>query len=528
MKNKGRYGKFLVTLLICYFLMAMVNGLTATNLMVDYDNSYVDGNLRPGDSGILQVVIINTGFWAARDVGIYIPETKYIKGGGFWRVGRIEAGAQETISRVIRIASDTPTGLYTLKVTLSYDGYDADGDVENDKQSSWEIPIRVYGTPNFQLSLEDVEFFKDVAKKLKLKGLTKAAARETSATLSSSCVTVIGSNKKYIGDLARDAEFNLEYQIKPASTGTCTLSISLGYSDVSGTSTKEELSLGIDVQPSDINFKIEDIAPDTLTYGCVRNLTIYLKNLGTSAARDVTAKINVSDPFTALKTSEKYLGDVAAGETKDVKFEILVDTSAEKRAYEIPLTLEYYDAGGVKKTVEKKIGMQISGKPELSLALELADPFTKGSSGEVSIEIINSAFVDVKFLTMRLIPTEDYSVVSTNDVYIGNLDSDDTDSEEFRIKLSKNVEEGQIFLTVELRYREEGSNQEYVETKAVPLTVLSSGAYGATKPSGALTAVISVVSLIVGGFVLVIVIWLLYRLLKVSITYLDQKIFRKK
>ncbi len=520
-------GKILMSLLLGIFLMSLVNGLTPTNLVVDYDNSYVDGNLRPGDSGVLQVVVKNTGGWAARDVGIYIPTTKYILGGGFWRVGRIEMSSQETISRVIRIAEDTPAGLYTLKVTLSYDGYDADGDVDNDKQSNWEIPIRVYGTPNFQLSFGDEKFFKDVTKKLKLEGLTKAEARETSATLTSSCVTVIGSNKKYIGDLAKDEEFDLEYQIKPSSTGTCTLSISMEYFDVSGSSTTETLSLGIDVQPADINFKIEDIAPGTLTYGCVINLTIYLKNLGTASATEVTAKLDVDTPFTALRTSEKYLGDVKAKERAEVTFEILVDTDAEERAYEIPLTLEYYDAGGVKTTVEKTIGVQISGKPELSIALESADPFTKGSSGKVSIELINSAFADVKFLTMKLVPTEDYQILSSNEIYIGNLDSDDTDSEEFDIKLSKDMEGEQILLMVELSYREEGSNQEYVETKTIPLTVLSATAYASMRPSGALTAVIIIVSLIVGGFILVIVLWLLYKLLRAAIAYLDKKLFRR-
>jgi hypothetical protein len=546
MKKTKYYGKILGIFLIGIFLMnfpsaislaslygtssaAQTDEKTPTNLILDFDLTKVDTTLRPGDSGVLQIVLKNTGEQPAEKTIVRIYDTPKIKAQGRFELGRIDAGTSKTISKVIRVESDASLGLHTLSIAVIFDSLDSNGRRTDDVKRRWEIPIRVYGNPNFQLSLqEDIEFFKDVTQKLILKGLTKAVAKETSATLSSNCVTVIGSNKRYLGDLTQDQRFLLNYKIKPSSTGTCTLDITMEYFDVSGALTKEDLSVGIDIQPSDINFKIEDVVPGSLNLGCTRNLSIYIKNLGALTAKDVTAKLNLNAPFTALKTSEKYLGKIEAKETKDARFEILVDSEAEKRAYEIPLKIEYYDASGNKQVIEKSIGIEISGTPEISIALESSDPFMSGSKGKVSINVINEGFTNIKFLSLKLLPTQKYKVISRDEVYIGNLDSDDSDSEEFEIQLARNVKEGKIYLLAEIKYKEEWSNLQHIERKTIPLPVLSSGEYAKRKPSGAFNLIISAISLILGLFILVIVLWLLYRVLKLILRYLDKKIFKKK
>ncbi len=500
---------------------------TATNLILDFDSTKVDTTLRPGDSGVLQILLENTGTKPADNIEFFIYDTAYIKAVSKFDLGTIDGGTTKTVSKVIRVERNTPPGLYTLSVTAIFDSIDANGKRTTNVEKRWEIPIRVYGNPNFQLSLDDgEEFFKDVKQTLKLKGFAMTDAKESSATLSSTCVTVMGSSKKYLGNLAKDKEFAIEYAIKPSSSGTCSLTLAMEYYDASGSLTSEAVSVGIDVQPSDVTFGIVNVDPDTLTYGSTRNLTISLKNLGTSTATDVIAKLTLTKPFTAIKTSEEYIGNILSKETKDVTFEILVDTTSANVAYEIPLTFEYYDASGTKQTVEKSIGIQISGKPMLTVALASSDQLSKGSSGKVSIEVVNSAFTNVKFLTMRLVPTEEYTVLSANEIYVGNLDSDDTDTQEFKIQLSNNVKEGsQVSLKVELLYREEGTNKEYSEQKTVPLTVQPVNTYGVIL--GPIGAVIGVVSLVVGVFIVVILGWLVYRGIKVAIAYLDKRLFKK-
>ena len=64
--------KILLTILVVAFMAINVSAVAPTNIVVDYDNTYVDSNLKPGDSGIIQVVISNTGGYAAEDVQVWV------------------------------------------------------------------------------------------------------------------------------------------------------------------------------------------------------------------------------------------------------------------------------------------------------------------------------------------------------------------------------------------------------------------------------------------------------------------------
>ncbi|MEM2917992.1 MAG: hypothetical protein QXY62_00615 [Candidatus Altiarchaeota archaeon] len=503
---------------------------TPTNLVIDFELTKIEQNLRPGSSGVLQIVFKNTGTKPAENIEILIYDSPEIKANAKFELGTIEGGFSKTISKVIKVEKNALPGVYTLTVVAVFDSVDTNNKRTKNVQRRWEIPVMIYANPNFQVSIAKKEFFKDVEQKLEISAHAKNPAKDVSVVLNSNCATVLGSSKRYMSDIERDSEFNIDYTIKPISTGICTLTLSIDYYDISsGILMTDSISFGIDVQSSDIMLNVANLYPETLSYGDVKNLTITLKNFGTSKARDVIAKLTLTKPFTALKTSEKHIGDIPPKETKDVTFEILLDTSAENVAYQLPLTLTYYDASNSKQSVDKTIGIKISGKPEIYLSLgKNSDLFTKGSKGKIFVDIVNSAFTNVKFLTLKLLQTDEYKVLSTSEIYVGNLDSDDTDTEEFTIQLSDNVKEGsKIPLKFELSYREEGSNEKYIETKEISLEVLSSSVYGAMKPSTTVANVISIVALLAGAFIFAIVLWLLYKIFKLTINYLDKKFFKK-
>lgn len=503
---------------------------TPTNLLIDFELTKIEPNLRPGSSGVLQIVFKNTGTKPAENIEILIYDSPEIKANAKFDLGTIEGGSSKTISKVIKVDRSAPPGIYTLSVVAIFDSIDANGKRTKNAQRRWEIPVIIYGNPNFQISTDEKKFFKDVEQRLEILAHARNPAKDVSVVLNSNCATVIGSSKRYISDIERDSEFKIDYNIKPLSTGICTLALSIDYYDASsGILMTDMISFGIDVQPSDIMLNVVNLNPETLSYGDVKNLTITLKNFGTSKAKDVIAKLTLTKPFTALKTSEKNIGDISPKETKDVTFEILLDTSAENIAYTIPLTLTYYDASNSKQSVDKTIGIKISGKPEIKITIgKNSDLFTIGSKGKIYVDIVNSAFTNVKFLTLKLLQSNEYKVLSTNEIYIGNLDSDDTDTEEFIIQLSDSVKEGsKIPLKFELSYREEGSNEKYTETKEISLEVLPYSVYGAMKPSTTVTNVINIIILLFGAFISAIVFWFLYKIFKLTIHYLDTKFFRK-
>ncbi len=340
--------------------------LIPTNMILDYDSSHVDSNLRPGDSGVLRVVIQNTGGQAAEDVELWIPGTPQIHVNNKWHMGRIEAGESKTVSRVIEISDDARIGLHTLQVKITYDGFDSKGDRKNNQLTKWEIPLRIYGNPNFQAHPAQTTFLKGVPSDLVLECNTENHVRDVSAILSSDCITVFGSTKNYVGQLSKKQNFTLSYRINPDTIGMCEASVTLSYTDESGNAATDNLIFGLNIQDPDVDLRVTGVNYTQMSPGGTSVLIIKLKNMGSESANDVTVSLDLSDPFTPVQTAEKYVDEFKEGETRELKFMFLVGSGAETKAYKIPLGIEY-EIGETRYKINKSIGVDVSGKVQLEI-----------------------------------------------------------------------------------------------------------------------------------------------------------------
>lgn len=540
MKTKKLCNGFALVLMCCligYFMVTSVSSVsanqsyipTSTNMIVNYDLTSTYTSLKPGDSEILRVVIQNTGGQKAEKTTVWVESKKNIYVSAYSYAGTVMPMETATIFTRLNVAEDAEIGLHSLIVRILYTGYDEKGEKNDYQERVWEIPIRIYGSPNFQLGPREMTYFKDIRGKLVLDGSTKSVARDVSVTMSSACISVIGSAKNYIGDLKARQNFVLEYQINPAQIGTCQLNFKMEYLDASSNLATETLSVGIDVQRSNVDLKVENVSYEGLAPGTAATLKVKLNNVGSAAADDVSVNLDLASPFTAIVSSEKYIGSIGSHKYKEIDFEILVDATADIKAYEIPMKIEYYDSTGTKQGVTKTIGVQVSGKPDIFVSIDKADLFTEGSRGTVNINVINKGFADVKFLNIKLLSTDNYDVISVDEVYIGNLDSDDTDTEEFEIQIKKNVPPGKIPLKIEVSYKEENSNIDYVNLRNVELNVLSKEEYAQKMPqAGIISLLLTAAGAIIGIIILLLAIWFIYKLLISFTGYLDRKIFKKK
>ena len=490
--------------------------LSPTNVVLDYDLTHVDGNLRPGDSGILQIVIRNVGPQAAENVQLYVPDTGGISVNKRWDLGKMDAYSTKTVSSTLTVSKDAYIGLHNMQVRINYDGYDSGGQRENDQETVWDFPVRVYVSANFQLSVEKGVFSKDLAGKLVIVGTTQDGAKSVSATLSpasgdAACASVIGSSKLFVGDVSGRQNFRMEYEIKPILVGVCSFSLLMDYSDVSGNTMKETLPVSIDVGRSDVDFKITDVSYTGSSPGTAVNVTVSLENLGSAQANDVSVTAQLSTPFTPIGSSERYLGAIGQHGKKDASFQLSVDSSADVKSYAIPLLIDYFDDAGTKYTINKTIGLALDGKPDLQVFLERNDPLTPGGKGRVTVSVVNKGFAEVKFLSVSLLPTESYDLTLPAESYIGNLDSDATVTQDFDITVNKNTSSGTMPLKVQLKYKETNSNADTVESSDIPVGVLSAQDYAAGHQPGSLSMVISGLEILMGLIVVALIASFVFR-----------------
>lgn len=204
--------------------------------------------------------------------------------------------------------------------------------------------------------------------------------------------------------------------------------------------------------------------PDPVQQGDVVELRFKVENLGGETKEDITIELLPSYPFT-LYSGElaKNIGKLRAGQTGAdaviVDFKLKVDERAAEGDNEIELQVKSGNA--IMYTYDSNefmIDVNDYTDPDLQIYIRENSILSPNSKGSLTIEVANVDITDVKFLQFNLLPSEDYQLLSSSGyVYMGDIDSDDTESEEFEIFV-KDVQ-GQVKIPVKIQYQDSNENK---------------------------------------------------------------------
>ncbi|VVB67083.1 Uncharacterised protein [Candidatus Norongarragalina meridionalis] len=229
------------------------------------------------------------------------------------------------------------------------------------------------------------------------------------------------------------------------------------------------------VQPQDAVLTIGKVEanPPEVEPGGMTRVTITMKNDAQTSLKDIALKLDLSSVTTPIAPigsgTERRIGGLVPGESQSVYFEVMAYASAQPQVYKIPLDLAYADELG--KTYEKTeyVGIVISATPRMDVILEDTKIIRPDTGGTVSLSVVNIGKSDVKFLTAKLLPSNAYSLLSPNEVYVGAISSDDSSSIEYKIFVAKDAPHT-IDLPVQLTYTD-ASNRQHTETKSATMRV---------------------------------------------------------
>jgi hypothetical protein len=84
--------------------------------------------------------------------------------------------------------------------------------------------------------------------------------------------------------------------------------------------------------------------------------------------------------------------------------------------------------------------------------------------GTITLNIINKGLIDAKFMNVVVKDTENYEVVSSNEEYIGNVDSDDFETTDITI-MRKNMQ-NPFDLQFDVTYLD-ANNNEYMSSEII-------------------------------------------------------------
>jgi len=276
-----------------------------------------------------------------------------------------------------------------------------------------------------------------------------------------------------------DAEI-LEYKLKVADDAVeketeIELSVSLGETAV--TYNDNEFLVNIESADAILDITAVTFSPEQIPPGGESEVQVTVKNL----AHYVLKKVKLDFDFTKndlplapyQSSSQRQISEIKSGYQLPVTFKIKAQPEATPGLYKIPLNITYYDENGNFYRLSDMLAVTVGEQPKVRAYIKKSTVQREGKNGLVTIEIANAGMTKLKFLEMEVLLSEEFELLSSsNYFYLGNLDSDDTDSQEVNLYV-QDSEEGKVIIPVLLKYQD-ANNEQFQQHYDLELKVYSS------------------------------------------------------
>jgi hypothetical protein len=224
------------------------------------------------------------------------------------------------------------------------------------------------------------------------------------------------------------------------------------------------------LQIKNVNFS-KELEPGNTVF-----LTFDLKNEGIGDAKDITVSLTQTSNFIVSSSSgEFFVSILSKSESKTLTIPITVSPDALIGTTTIPIKLTYYDETRTNNYTEtKEIGALITGKYNFIVTAESQDIITAGTSGFITIKIANAGNEEARYTTVKVIQSNNFDISPTI-IYVGNLKSDDYDSEKLSLNVGP-VEPGYYPVSLQITYKD-SFGKSYDEIYSVNAKVYSKAEY---------------------------------------------------
>jgi len=216
----------------------------------------------------------------------------------------------------------------------------------------------------------------------------------------------------------------------------------------------------INVRPHDIILSIVSVdAPKMIKPGEVSKVDINLKNLALSFIKEIKVRLDLdSVPFATINsTNRKIIKQIEAGSDATVSFNLMAEPDSDSDVYKVPIEIEFFDRLGTLYTKNETVGLIIGAEPDLSFIIDSSEIYSSGGTGVVTVKFTNKGVTNIKYMNVVL-QEGNYEMVSPAEVYVGNIDSDDYETADFKLKLNK-IKESEVMLPLLVEYKDANNNE---------------------------------------------------------------------
>lgn len=292
-----------------------------------------------------------------------------------------------------------------------------------------------------------------------------------------------------------------QYKIKAdmnVSEGNNELKIECTDDTFEGSWQINKINIMIQTRYPTLNIKEIRTDPEMISPGKEATLLFTLENQADSAMKDIDLKLNLPDEIAPSgEVAEKKLRMIESGAVSDMIFLIKAMPDTEGGIYKIPFTMTYTDNLGTAYTQEGIIPVEVSSNPDLIFTIDSTELSRSSKLGEVEIQIVNRGLTNLKFVTLEILDSDYFKLLSEDTVYIGDIDSDDFGTATFKLS-ARTSRDFDIPLKL---YARDAVNNDYTQTVNVRLKMLSDSEMGKKSPFGMIITLIIIIFIALMAFI---------------------------
>jgi hypothetical protein len=280
---------------------------------------------------------------------------------------------------------------------------------------------------------------------------------------------VIKSDPQMIGDLTSQTRKTVTIHAKvnqDAPAGTYSVPLDINYTrfdsvDQFQTDTfryyyvKDHVAVTVPVViKSEVIPEVLSATSDHLVAGADGYLNLTIKNIGSLDGAKATVKItrNFNSPITPVDSSV-FVGDFPANNTVSCQYKVMVDKTAENKAYPVDVAVIYQNTEGDFVTSRTEtVGVNVGNKVDFVILSPVAE-MSPGSTKTIPVEYKNIGNSTIKSAQARISAVDPFTGISDT-AYLGDLAPGQSVGASFEISVAGDATIKEYGLDSEIRYND--------------------------------------------------------------------------
>lgn len=177
---------------------------------------------------------------------------------------------------------------------------------------------------------------------------------------------------------------------------------------------------------------VNSVFVEPLSPGQTGRIELEVENTLNDQVEDFSIMLDFKDlPFTPVGSSEDSINELDEGDEEDFSFNLKAANDIVPGDYQIPYTI-IYKINDDEKTRHGSIGVSVKANSDLSFSIS-QEGQVMNQEGTINFKIVNKGFGDAKFVSVKIIQDQHYTLLSEEEVYVGTIDSDDFETVAFDV-----------------------------------------------------------------------------------------------